>query len=245
MKPAEGGGPSGRHTPLNSYAIPSRLREDSRMTTTTNGSMAGMAGPIIPTYFQRSSWMANRSMSVNETSEFRYTTPRVLGRSGYARWLGVNAWQAETEAGACMVEPGYFLFSLLCPHVAAFLQRRRLLLADIRNYRCCGGIWCPGHCHGMEGVEGSWICLCLEIACCLPVSVHTNRYILQQHYHLKPTPCDDCAYACGGVLGGLGADWQTWAPLCTLACAVPCLLSQQQHEMDVRGYPKNLLAGLR
>eukprot|EP00760_Papus_ankaliazontas_P034324 PhM_4_TR7125/c0_g2_i1/m.90285 len=186
---------------------------------------ASMNGGAGPTYYSQIRSVSSTSSvssvssvlngSVSSAMSSCYVTPRALGRVGYARWVGSTPWILETESEACQTSPLFCMLACVCPCAVAGAQRHTLLLGDVaHNYtQPCAGVFCPSYCCGPYRVAAgrsaatpppppapavlSWLCLLVEATLCLPIAVHANRYIIQQHYHLEPTSWDNRAAACG------------------------------------------------
>eukprot|EP00759_Apiculatamorpha_spiralis_P020421 PhF_6_TR25790/c0_g1_i1/m.36380 len=232
---------------------PNTMQSETSITSTTSGEMTpphqitnsgsnnnrrnsfGLSS--APSYYQTPPQRRRSSASFHPVPVFQYVPPAGMGRKGYARWIGSSQWDLKDECRAPCEETSYFCCACVCPICAAFQQRQQLLLHNSQNYTCCGGIFCDDECGA--GVS-SWICLLCEVTLCLPISVHANRYILQQHYHLEQTWCDTISTKTASWLELCGTSVGSWAPWCTFACAIPCLLSQQKREIEANQYPKTL-----
>jgi hypothetical protein len=61
---------------------------------------------------------------------------------------------------------------------------------DLTNYTCCNGDMCiSGRCGERKCPE---FCLVMEVCCCFPSAVATNRFMIQDEQRVMNTECDNC-----------------------------------------------------
>eukprot|EP00759_Apiculatamorpha_spiralis_P002979 PhF_6_TR11329/c0_g1_i2/m.18298 len=139
----------------------------------------------------------------------------------------------------------------LCTRWHVF-QRRRLLMGNIpQNYKCCAGIMGPECSETFDGIASDTedCCFMTEVCFCLPCAAHGNRWMIQQHYNLRHSRCENgilglsflcsCCHCTGDLITEEGEDenmCQT-STECLYIFLVPCILAQNELHMAKFGYP--------
>ncbi|XP_061999871.1 pollen-specific leucine-rich repeat extensin-like protein 3 [Rosa rugosa] len=104
-----------------------------------------------------------------------------------------NLWHKDLMS-TMTFDPAYCCFALFCPYCASYKLRKRAIYNDMSRYICCGGYMpCSGKC-GEKHCPA--FCLCCEVLCCFAPSVSSTRYLIQDEFNIKTTPCDNCIIGC-------------------------------------------------
>jgi len=181
--------------------------------------------------------------------QFWYSRPPTHGRAVRANYIGRNEWSTSMLASPC-TNPATWCLSCLFPYCCVYKQREQLLLNDLQNYMCCAGMWGPSWTDCMDGCTrgNEPLCLCLESFFCLGCAVSANRWMVMSHYNLQNDYCDTfimslaCFCAIAACLTGI-QELENASELVFFA-AVACMIAQQEHEMNVKGYPMGFKNGM-
>eukprot|EP00298_Acanthocystis_sp_HF-20_P029887 c8855_g1_i1.p1 GENE.c8855_g1_i1~~c8855_g1_i1.p1 ORF type:complete len:202 (+),score=41.69 c8855_g1_i1:25-630(+) len=89
--------------------------------------------------------------------------------------------------------PGCCCLAFFCPHCVAYNLRKRALHNDMTRYICCQG-YLGSCCCFKPGEMGERscpeCCLCMEVCCCLGLSMSSTRFVLMDEYSIQPDICD-------------------------------------------------------
>jgi hypothetical protein len=130
---------------------------------------------------------------------------RMQARSNYPR-----EWQTQVFT-APAASPLYCCYATFCCYCASFQQRKQLLYGDMSRYLCCAGSFpCAGR---MGEQKCPDFCLATEVLLCLPASISSTRYALQDELRIMNTPFDNC------VIGTMIAA-QYLACVCSIAACL-------------------------
>lgn len=100
-----------------------------------------------------------------------------------------NNW-AVSLTGAPCANPGFCLYAVCCSNCVAYFQRKKIMYGDLTNYTCCNGDTCISGRLGEKSCPE--FCLCVEVCCCFPSAVATNRFMIQDEMRVMNTECDNC-----------------------------------------------------
>eukprot|EP00033_Pygsuia_biforma_P001265 GCRY01001431.1.p1 GENE.GCRY01001431.1~~GCRY01001431.1.p1 ORF type:complete len:241 (-),score=39.44 GCRY01001431.1:192-914(-) len=181
----------------------------------------------------------------------------------------LNEWQTGL-CDSCCADPGKYLTSCFCSCCAAYSQRMEILQHNLDDYVCCNGVCfgdkvpcqhdCPGCCMIIEHF------CCLNCAIHGSRDYLLEKYWIKDSYMEKcflhccsgantlevDIPCKDCVQPCARCASDCipccpeGADNCDCLPEnCDLKipfdCVSACFITQQAHEMKLRGYPNDLI----
>jgi hypothetical protein len=100
-----------------------------------------------------------------------------------------NNWATDLMGAPC-ANPGFCLYAACCQTCVAYQQRKEIMFNDLTNYTCCNGDMCiSGRCGERKCPE---FCLVMEVCCCFPSAVATNRFMIQDEQRVMNTECDNC-----------------------------------------------------
>jgi len=125
-----------------------------------------------------------------------------------------------------------------------------VLDGDMTKYTCCqnmfGGCCCckPGQ---MGEADCPYLCLCLEVTCCLSFAISSSRWYLMEKRGLHSDPCDrrlirvnnciqiiacicQCLSICIPELRDL-ATIISWLADCVFLCTAACMCAQVRYEL--------------
>eukprot|EP00301_Raphidiophrys_heterophryoidea_P015195 c23735_g1_i1.p1 GENE.c23735_g1_i1~~c23735_g1_i1.p1 ORF type:complete len:225 (+),score=25.52 c23735_g1_i1:40-714(+) len=115
--------------------------------------------------------------------EYRQKNPRGNNPNGFKTSL----------CDAPCKNPGCCIIAFCCPPCAVYTMRQRALKGDMSRYICCQG-YVGGCCCCKPGQMGERscpeFCLCLEVCCCLGLSMSATRSLVMDERQIHPDPCD-------------------------------------------------------
>ncbi|AAQ15791.1 uncharacterized protein TEOVI_000211700 [Trypanosoma equiperdum] len=152
-----------------------------------------------------------------------------------------NEWETGMITAPCK-DCCFCLGSCAGTIFCAYAQREALLLSDFQQYTCFGGMCGQCSCCVCHGFEKC--CMGTEVFCCPWCAVFANRFMVLQHYGLQESLVNTVVIAAACFLPLLLLLWDPrFVPGAWLALQemiLGCLLTQQQHQMRVQGYPRRV-----
>lgn len=149
---------------------------------------------------------------------------------------GTQKWTTSLGS-ACCKEPCFCLGACVAPWCVVAAHRRRLLLKDYTQYRCCAGVC--GRVDDCACCGATPRCsLFWEILFCLPCACHANRYMMMQRYGLRKTCWDSTVLGCGCFCAPLHCCGECSRCFPESVCdwlyvvTYSCMLTQQHRELD-------------